>query len=38
MVKVKKKTSGKSKDGRPDPLVPKAGFRKGKYGCGGKLK
>lgn len=32
-AKVKKTTTG-----RPKPVVPKAGFRKGRYGCGGKLK
>ena len=26
------------KTGRPKPMSPKAGIKKGRYGCGGKLK
>ena len=35
--KVNKKATGGS-TGRPKPVVPKAGVRKNRYGCGGKLK
>ena len=38
---TKKKSKNKKANGgstRPAPMVPKAGLKKGRYGCGGKLK
>ena len=39
---VKKKSSNKKASGggvhRPSPVVAKAGLKKSRYGCGGKLK
>lgn len=35
--KVNKRATGGSNK-RPAPVVPKSGFRKGRYGSGGKLK